>query len=63
MRTMAGAVSLAAGVLFALGPPAGIARAQAPTAVRGVEPVILTGKQIPAWTRSAAAVVCTPQGA
>jgi len=62
MRTMAGAVSLAAGVLFALGPPAGIARAQAPTAVRGVEPVILTGKQIPAWTRSAAAVVCTPAG-
>src|SRR5437773_7292350 len=34
-----------------------------PTAVRDVEPVILTGKQIPAWTRSAAQVVCTPVAA
>ena len=28
------------------------APAQTPTAARGVEPVIVTGKQIAAWTRS-----------
>src|SRR5207247_668048 len=34
-----------------------------PMAARDVEPVVLTGKQIAAWTRSPAEVACTPVAA
>jgi len=58
------AASLVAGGLFAAGLAAGVvsAQAQVPAVVREAEPVVLTGKQIPDWTRSAAAVLCTPAG-
>ena len=58
------AASLMAGGLFAAGLAARVAGAQAqvPAVAREAEPVVLTGKQIPDWTRSAAAVVCTPAG-
>jgi len=65
MRTsITRAASLVAGGLFAAGLAAGVAGAQAqvPAVAREAEPVVLTGKQIPDWTRSAAAVVCTPAG-
>ena len=39
---------------------AGMARAQAPTAARQVEPVIITGAQIPDWSGPQADVVCMP---
>jgi hypothetical protein len=54
------AVSLAAGILVALGSVAGVARAQIPTAARQVEPVILTGAQIPDWSSPASDVLCMP---
>jgi hypothetical protein len=52
--------SLAAGAALALIVVAGIARAQAPTAARQVEPVIITGERIPDWSGPQADVVCMP---
>src|SRR5438105_1181695 len=34
--------------------------AQAPTAARGVEPVVIKGNKIPGWSGPAATVVCKP---
>jgi hypothetical protein len=51
---------LAAFVLAAAGPLASSAVAQVLTAARDVEPVILTGAELPAWTRLPAEVTCAP---
>ncbi len=53
-------VALALIVVVAL--PGRTLRAQ-PLAARSVEPVVLTGKQIPAWSGPPAAVTCTPVAA
>src|SRR5256886_9732105 len=54
--------SATSALVLALAASATSAGAQ-PMAVRDAEPVVLTGKQVPAWTRSAAQVVCTPVAA
>src|SRR5437870_4183823 len=46
--------------LLALTLAPALARAQAPTAVRAVEPVVLTGAQIPDWSGPAADTECMP---
>ena len=56
-RSIARPVSTA---LLTLMIAAGIARAQAPTAARGVEPVIITGAQIPDWSGPQADTECMP---
>ena len=50
-------IEIAALVLALAAGPAG---AQAPTAVRAVEPVVLTGAQIPDWSGPAADTECEP---
>src|ERR1051325_2053521 len=47
-------------VVFAVGLLPGWAVAQLPTAVRAVEPVVLTGVQIPDWSGPAADTECQP---
>src|SRR5437870_1108263 len=57
-RTLRGAV-VAATAVVVLGSPARLVQAQV-AAARGVEPVILTGAQVPAWSGPAADVQCMP---
>ena len=60
-RRLRGATSVV-GAIIVLALSAQVVRAQ-PMAARDVEPVVLTGKQIAAWTRSPAEVACTPVAA
>lgn len=46
--------------LLAIGLCSAEALAQAPTAVRGVEPVVVTGAKLPGWSRLPATVTCQP---
>lgn len=52
------AVPVTIGMLLVLA--ASPARAQLPTAVRAVEPVIMTGAQIPDWSSPQSQIVCMP---
>ncbi|TMA65870.1 MAG: hypothetical protein E6J69_11925, partial [Deltaproteobacteria bacterium] len=61
-RRLRSATSVVAGAIIVLALSGQAVRAQ-PLAARDVEPVVLTGKQVRAWSGPAAEVTCTPVAA